>query len=71
MWWSGTGGVAAGGLAWLQPYDGNFIVLDADGAAKWASNVKGHVVVMQYDCNLVIYNEGGHVVWASGTGGWC
>jgi len=56
--------------------DGNLVVYDETGAARWASNTAagetsnpGSRCVLQADGNLVVYDVGGTALWASGTQG--
>jgi hypothetical protein len=67
--------VAENGICNLQTQsDGNLVVYDSNGVAKWAlPNPPGNGAyesVMQADGNFVLYNiSNGEAVWASGTSG--
>ncbi len=49
--------------------DGNFVLYDENGRARWASNTRnrGYRAVAQPDGNLVVYNTSGAAIWASNT----
>ncbi|CAN5299253.1 hypothetical protein BH11PSE11_BH11PSE11_10890 [soil metagenome] len=50
--------------------DGNLVIYDSSGRAKWASGTNGYSgsrLVMQDDGNLVIYNPGPRAVWDTHT----
>ncbi|MDJ1114444.1 ricin-type beta-trefoil lectin domain protein [Microbacterium sp. LX3-4] len=67
--WS-TPMTGAGSHAVLQG-DGNFVVYDAAGGARWASDSRGNAVTLRVhdDGNVVIY-EGGSAVWTRLVVGW-
>ncbi|XP_070497560.1 chymotrypsin-like protease CTRL-1 [Chironomus tepperi] len=50
--------------------DGNFVVYDCHGVARWASNTAGHPgarIIIQGDGNLVIYSPNDVPLWNSQT----
>jgi hypothetical protein len=49
--------------------DGNLVVYDEFGGARWASNTvgQGWTALFQDDGNFVVYTRSGHPVWASNT----
>jgi len=51
--------------------DGNLVLYDKDGTARWASQTSGagNTAVFQTDGNLVVYDAQTQPVWASNTGG--
>ncbi|MET8952002.1 hypothetical protein ACWEO4_29730 [Streptomyces sp. NPDC004393] len=51
--------------------DGNLVIYDEQGHARWASNTfgAGNHAVFQADGNLVVYNSANQAVWSSGTEG--
>jgi hypothetical protein len=51
--------------------DGNLVVYDENGHARWASNTvgRGSYATFQDDGNFVVYDSGNHAVWASNTSG--
>ncbi|MGW5256921.1 hypothetical protein ACWERW_28860, partial [Streptomyces sp. NPDC004012] len=51
--------------------DGNLVLYDEQGHARWASNTfgAGNHAVFQADGNLVVYNSANQAVWSSGTEG--
>lgn len=64
LWASDTAAFGAG-QAVVQG-DGNFVVYDAQGAARWASGTAGNAgayLLVQTDGNLVVYGAGGQPVW--------
>lgn len=67
LWASGTA-FGTGHSAIFQE-DGNFVVYDAKGKAKWASDTQpmGNRLIIQEDGNLVIYNKVGRVLWTTNT----
>ncbi len=68
LWSSGTSGIGEGARAVFQA-DGNFVVYDKDGRARWSSGTYGRGATrlfLQPDGNLVIYSNNG-ALWASGT----
>ncbi len=69
LWATDTGGTGAGVTAMQS--DGNLVVYDGSGVARWASYTgpgATHLVV-QNDGNLVIRDTAGTPLWSSGTGG--
>ena len=49
--------------------NGNFVVYDADGAARWSTRTRGNpgaFLRMQNDCNVVLRSRGGAALWSSG-----
>ena len=67
-WNARTGGVASGGSALMQP-DGNFVVYDALGVARWSTGTAGNrgaYLGIENDCNVVLRGAGGAALWASG-----
>jgi predicted Ser/Thr protein kinase len=55
----------------IMQTDGNLVLYDKDGTARWASQTSGagNTAVFQADGNLVVYNAQTQPVWASNTGG--
>ncbi|MEU7166555.1 hypothetical protein AB0A70_18205 [Streptomyces morookaense] len=51
--------------------DGNLVIYDEFGNARWASNTvgSGWLAAFQTDGNFVVYTRSGHPVWASNTAG--
>ncbi|MGV9563816.1 hypothetical protein [Streptomyces sp. NPDC003480] len=51
--------------------DGNLVIYDENGHARWASNTSGagNRAVFQEDGNLVVYNSSNQTLWSSGTAG--
>jgi hypothetical protein len=49
--------------------DGNLVVYDENGAARWASNTdgRGAYARFQSDGNLVVYDSARRAVWAAGV----
>jgi hypothetical protein len=49
--------------------DGNFVLYDENGRARWATNTvgRGAYATFQTDGNLVVYDAAGRPVWASNT----
>ena len=49
--------------------DGNFVLYDENGPARWAVNRfgNGNYATIQRDGNLVVYNSSGAALWASNT----
>jgi hypothetical protein len=46
--------------------DGNFVVYDGQGAARWFTGSAGNAnasLVIQNDGNLVVYSSAGQAVW--------
>ena len=67
-WNARTGGVASGGSALMQP-DGNFVVYDTVGVARWSTGTAGNrgaYLGIENDCNVVLHGAGGAALWASG-----
>lgn len=68
-WASHTKGICTG-RALLQT-DGNFVIYDCNGTARWDSGTQGHggddTLDLQTDGNFVIYSSGGGVLWATHT----
>lgn len=73
LWSSGTNGMTLGSNAEATfQRDGNFVVYDGNGRARWSSGTgdKGAIqLALQRDGNLVIYAAGQSPLWATGTGG--
>ena len=49
--------------------DGNLVVYDATGAARWSTLTGGNNgahIGIQDDCNVVLRSAGGAAVWSSG-----
>jgi hypothetical protein len=69
LWSTGTAGAGAGVTAMQS--DGNLVVYDKGGAARWASKTGASAdrLFVQDDGNLVIRDAAGQPLWASGTGG--
>ncbi len=67
LWNSGTN--SGSGYKVVFQGDGNLVIYDANGSAKWASgtNPSGASLSLQSDGNLVIYNSSGSAQWATGT----
>ena len=65
-WSAGTQG--ATGLGAVMQSDGNFVVRDADGVARWSTGTRspGAFLVIQNDCNVVLRSAGGAALWATG-----
>lgn len=56
----------------IMQYDGNLVLYEKKGKAKWSSKTGGNsnsVLCMQADGNLVIYNSNKKPIWNSGTHG--
>jgi hypothetical protein len=53
----------------VMQWDGNLVVYDEHGAARWASNTYGlgYRADFQWDGNFVVYGGEGQVRWASNT----
>ncbi|MFL6071922.1 MAG: hypothetical protein ACJ73S_00715 [Mycobacteriales bacterium] len=53
----------------IMQSDGNFVLYDENGRARWATNTvgRGAFAAWQTDGNLVVYNGGGGAIWASNT----
>ncbi|MEU5433860.1 hypothetical protein AB0G73_10850 [Streptomyces sp. NPDC020719] len=68
-WRSGLNGQSAATL--IMQLDGNLVVYDETGRARWASNTFGsdNYAIMQQDGNFVVYSSNGTPLWASGTFG--
>ena len=66
---------ASNGICNVQTQsDGNLVVYDLNGNAKWSSGTQGkgtpsYTSVMQSDGNYVLYDANGNATWASGTQG--
>ncbi|MDQ0585086.1 protein kinase domain-containing protein [Streptomyces rishiriensis] len=62
---------AAGARSLVMQQDGNLVIYDQDGKARWASRTsgEGNSARFQADGNLVVYTSGGQPVWASRTTG--
>jgi len=64
---------ALGGLSGYSAHmqrDGNFVLYDENGIAKWStgtSNHPGSELRLQNDGNLVVYDSGGRALWATNT----
>ncbi|NJR13027.1 MAG: hypothetical protein HC779_00255 [Phyllobacteriaceae bacterium] len=74
IWASGTNGKANGGAAHMQA-DGNVVVYNPGGKARWASGTsagdvnRAFTLTMQDDGNLVAFDsQGGEALWSSMTG---
>ena len=68
-WNAGSGSLAAGGGFAAMQRDGNFVVFDARGRARWSTRSGGNPgarVAIQSDCNVVVRAPGGEPLWASG-----
>ncbi|MER5194170.1 protein kinase domain-containing protein [Streptomyces sp. NPDC002755] len=63
--------VAAGARTLVMQQDGNLVIYDQDGKARWAAvtSGEGNSARFQADGNLVVYNSGGQPLWASRTSG--
>jgi len=70
QWSSGTR-TDSGGSSYKVGFqgDGNLVVRNGSGSAKWASgsNPSGQYMYLQGDGNLVIRNSSGGTVWAAGS----
>lgn len=69
LWHSNTSGAGSDCRADFQS-DGNLVVYDGGGQAKWASGTSGTPgarLRLQEDGNLVIYNPAAEPLWNSGT----
>ena len=67
-WSARTGGAAGGGSAVMQ-LDGDFVVYDSAGAARWSIGTAGNpgaYLVIHRDCNVVVRDASGTALWASG-----
>ncbi len=66
-YWSARTQGASGGAAVMQS-DGNFVVRDADGVARWSTRTRspGAYLGIQNDCNVVLRAAGGAALWSSG-----
>ena len=67
-YWSARTRGAGGGSAAMQS-DGNFVVYDAEGAARWSTRTVGNTgafLVIQNDCNVVLRAAAGAALWSSG-----
>ena len=67
-YWSARTHGATGGSAAMQA-DGNFVVYDAEGAARWSTRTAGNTgafLAIQNDCNVVLRAAGGIALWSSG-----
>ena len=50
--------------------DGNFVVYDAAGVARWSSRTGGNAgafLVIENDCSVVLFNAGGTSLWSTGA----
>lgn len=47
--------------------DGNLVLYDPAGRARWASGARGVRVAVQRDGNVVLYSAAGPAVWSTGT----
>ena len=66
-WNAGTASMATGGYAVMQR-DGDFVVYDATGVARWSTRTGGHPgaeVAIESDCSVVVRGPGGTRLWAS------
>ncbi|MFF4490834.1 protein kinase [Streptomyces sp. NPDC001544] len=63
--------VGAGARTLVMQKDGNLVIYDQDGKARWASLTQGdgNSARFQSDGNLVVYNSQGQAIWASLTDG--
>ncbi|MEW2299025.1 protein kinase [Streptomyces sp. NPDC006655] len=63
--------VGTGARTLVMQQDGNLVIYDQDGKARWAAmtNGEGNSARFQPDGNLVVYDSGGHALWASRTDG--
>ncbi len=71
LWSSGTAGLGSDCEMRLQA-DGNLVVYDGLGQARWASGTSGTAgaeLRLQADGNMVVYNGAGEALWASYTPG--
>ncbi|WP_406005245.1 protein kinase [Streptomyces sp. NBC_00637] len=61
----------AGARTLIMQQDGNLVIYDEGGKARWAAMTsgEGNSARFQADGNLVVYNSGGQPLWASRTGG--
>ena len=67
-WSSRTRGLGGGSAAVMES-EGNFVVYDAAGVARWATGTDGNrgaYLGIQGDCNVVLRAAGGAGLWASG-----
>ena len=67
-WSSRTRGLGGGSAAVMES-EGNFVVYDAAGVARWATGTDGNrgaYLGVQGDCNVVLRAAGGAGLWASG-----
>ncbi|MFE4654266.1 hypothetical protein [Streptomyces sp. NPDC056707] len=64
--------VASNRMRLAMQSDGNLVVLDEGGTARWSSRTagSGHHVVFQNDGNLVVYSADNRALWSSGTAGY-
>ncbi|MET8408457.1 protein kinase [Streptomyces sp. NPDC005195] len=55
----------------IMQTDGNLVLYDESGTARWASRTQGagNTAVLQADGNLVVYSAQGKPLWASNTPG--
>ncbi|MGW3630333.1 protein kinase domain-containing protein [Streptomyces sp. NPDC005122] len=55
----------------IMQTDGNLVLYDESGTARWASRTQGagNTAVLQADGNLVVYSAQGKPLWASNTQG--
>ncbi|MCC3766553.1 hypothetical protein [Streptomyces sp. UNOC14_S4] len=63
--------VSSGTATLVMQGDGNLVVYDEFGRARWASNTvgQGWTASFQGDGNFVVYTRTGHAVWNSQTAG--
>lgn len=60
----------SGGYRLIMQGDGNLVVYDPQGRARWNSGTRGgNRFIMQGDGNLVMYNSRNRAIWSSGTKG--
>ncbi|MEU2335558.1 protein kinase [Streptomyces sp. NPDC013172] len=63
--------VGTGARTLVMQEDGNLVIYDQDGKARWAAMTsgEGNSARFQPDGNLVVYNSEGQALWASRTDG--
>lgn len=69
LWATNTVGILPSSLE-MQGGDGNLVLYDSTGLAKWASNTTsnpGSYAIMQNDGNLVVYSPAHRALWASNS----
>jgi len=72
LWSSATGGMGSDCELRFQA-DGNLVVYDGMGQARWASGTSGTTgaeLQLQADGNMVVYNGAGQPLWATFTPGY-